>query len=231
MSKHLSKEELQTDPLLQNVARATTFFNENRTLIISVFIGIVVVVGSLIGYSYYINNQEQQAQELLSTAERFYSEGDYERALEGNYDGKELTFGFLAIANEFSGTEAGNLANYYASVSSFKLGNIEDALIHFEQFEMPSGILGVGSISFYASMLKENNNLEKAAKTYIKAAEWNVNESTTPYNLLEAAKIYYGLGKLEEAKQLTERIKKEFTNSSEATEAIRLDGKISISSI
>ena len=43
MSKYLSKEELQTDPLLQNVAKATTFFNENRTVIIAVFTGIFVI--------------------------------------------------------------------------------------------------------------------------------------------------------------------------------------------
>ena len=229
MSKYLSKEELQTDPLLQNVAKATTFFNENRTVIIAVFTGIFVIIGSFIGYHYHSIAQEKQAQELLSIIEKYYSEGDYEIALNGNSDGADLTFGFLAIANEFSGTEAGNLANYYASVSSFKLANIEDALIQFEKFEAPSGILGVSPISFYASILKENNNLEKAALTYIKAAEWDVNESTSPYNLLESAKILHKLGKFEEAKQLTERIKRKYPNSTEATEAVRLEGRISIS--
>ena len=129
MAKHLSKEELQTDPLLENVAKATTFFNENKTIILSILIGITVVVGSLIGYRYYSTELEQQAQELLSIAESYYSEGDYDRALNG--DSFELTYGFLAIANDFSGTEAGNLANYYASVSSFKMGDIENALSYF----------------------------------------------------------------------------------------------------
>lgn len=227
MSKHLSKEELQTDPLLENVAKATTFFNENRTIILAVVIGIVVVVGSLIGYTYYSSSQEQQAQELLAIAEGYYSEGDFDRALNG--DSFELTYGFLAIANDFSGTEAGNLANYYASVSSFKLGNIEDALSQFERYDAPNGILGVGSISFYASILKENGSLEKAAETYVEAAEWDENDFTSPYNLLEAAKIYYYLGNYEVAQELADRIIKEYPTSSEATESLRLEGMISAS--
>lgn len=227
MSKHLSKEELQTDPLLENVAKATTFFNENRTVILSIFIGLIVVVGSFIGYKYFSEAQEQQAQELLAIAEGYYTNGDFDRALNG--DSYELTYGFLAIANEFSSTEAGNLANYYAAVSSFKLGNIEDALAQFENYNAPDGILGVGPISFYASILKENGSLERAADTYIEAAEWDENEFTSPYNLLKAAEIYYELDDFDNAQEAAERIEKEFPNSIEATEALRLQGMIAAS--
>lgn len=225
MAKHLSKEELQTDPLLENVARATIFFNKNKTIILSILIGIVVVVGSLIGYKYYSTEQEQQAQELLSIAEAYYLEGDYDRALNG--DSFELTYGFLAIANDFSGTEAGNLANYYASVSSFKIGDIENALSYFENYDAPSGILGVGSISFYASILKENGSLEKAAETFLDAAEWNENEFTTPYNLFQAATTYYELGNLDKAQDLATQILQKYPNSTDATESMRLEGMIS----
>ena len=225
MAKHFSKEELQTDPLLENVARATTFFNKNKTIILSILISIVVVVGSFIGYKYYSTEQEQQAQELLSIAEAYYLEGDYDRALNG--DSFELTYGFLAIANDFSGTEAGNLANYYASVSSFKIGDIENALSYFENYDAPSGILGVGSISFYASILKENGSLEKAAETFLDAAEWNENEFTTPYNLFRAATIYYELGNLDKAQDLATQILQKYPNSTEATESMKLEGMIS----
>ncbi len=227
MSNKLSKEELQTDPLLENVAKATSFFNENRTIILAVFIGLVVVIGSFVGYQYYSSSQENQAQQLLAIAEGYYTNGDFDRALNG--DSFELTYGFLAIANEFSGTEAGNLANYYASVSSFKLGNIEDALAQFESYNAPEGILGVGPISFYASLLKENGSLERAADTYVEAAEWNDNEFTSPDNLLKAAETYFELGDLETAQELAQRILADYPNSLEATESLRLEGKISAS--
>jgi len=227
MSKHLSKEELQTDPLLENVAKATSFFIENRTIILAVVIGVIVVTGSLIGYQYYKAALEEQAQELLAIAEGYYSLGDYDRALNG--DSFELTYGFLAIANDFSGTEAGNLANYYAAVSSFKLDNIEDALTQFGKYDAPSGILGVGSISFYASILNENGSKERAAQTYIEAAEWDENEFTSPFNLLKAAEIYYALEDFETAQELTHRILTDYPNSSEVTDSHRLNGMISAS--
>lgn len=227
MSKHLSKEELQSDPFVQHVERATSYFNENRTIILAFFIGIFVVAGAWIGYQYYSDSQEVEAQNLLAIAENFYRQGDYDKALNG--DSFELTSGFVDIANRYSGTHAGNLAQYYASVCSYKLGNIEEALDHFSRYDAPKGILGVGAISFHASLLKANGSLEKAAETYLKAAKWDENDSTTPYNLLKAAEIYYELGSYEKASEISNQIIEEYPNSSEVLNAQKLTGMISAS--
>lgn len=228
MSKHLSKEELQTDPLIENYNKAASFFNENKTTILAILIGVIVVVGSLIGYSFYSSGQEEQAQQRLATAEEYYTQGDYDKALNG--DSFQLTYGFLSIANDYSGTEAGNLAIYYASVSSFKLGNIEDALEYLSRYNAPKGILGVGPVSFNAKLLLENGSTEKAAETFIKAANWDENDTTTPYNLYKAAEAYFKAGNYEKAKELTKKVLDEYPNSSEVTNVQSLNGKISVAS-
>ena len=226
MSKHLSKEELQTDPLIENIKKASTYFTENRTTIIAIAISVIVVIGSLIGYSYYSDAQEDQAQELLATAESYYSEGDFEKALHG--DDFELTYGFLAIANDYSGTEAGNLAIYYASVSSFKLGNIEDALDYLSRYDAPKGILGVGAVNFNAKLLLANGSTLKAAETFEKAANWEINEATTPFNLLKAAQTYYTAGEFTKAETLVNRILEEYPTAAEVMEAQRLEGMLAV---
>ena len=228
MTKHLSKEELQTDPLIENYNKAVSFFNENRTIILAILISIIVVIGSLVGYNYYAANQEQKAQQLLAIAEGYYSSGDYDKAING--DSFELTYGFLAIANDYLGTEAGNLAVYYASVSSFKLGDIESALDYLSQYDTPKGILGVGAVSFNAKLLLENGSTEKAAETFLKAAKWDENTSTTPYNLYKAAEAYFEIGNYQKALEITDQIITEFPTSTELTNAQSLQGKIAIAS-
>lgn len=228
MSKHLSKEELQTDPLIESYNKAVSFFNENKTTILAVVISLVVVIGSLIGYNFYSSAQEQEAQNLLATAESYYNQGDFEKALNG--DSFELTYGFLAIANDYSGTEAGNLAIYYAAVSSFKLGNIEEAVEYMSRYDAPEGILGVGPLSFYAKLYNANGSTQKAAETFVKAANWDENPSTTPYNLYKAAEAYYELGNYGEAQEITDRIMDEYPNSAEVTDVMKLKGKIEIAS-
>ena len=224
MSKHLSKEELESDPLIENYNKAVSVFNENKTTILAIVIGVVVVIASLIGYNVYSQNQEQEAQNLLATAEGYYSEGDYDKALNG--DDFELTYGFVSIANDYSGTEAGNLAIYYASVSSFKLGNIEDALDYISRYDAPDGILGVGAISFHAKLYLANGSLEKAAETFVKAANWDVNDTTTPFNLYKAAETYYELENMDKASELGDQILNDYPGSEEATSTQKLQGMI-----
>lgn len=226
MSKHLSKEELESDPLIDNYNKAAKFFSENKTTISAIFISVTVVVGALIGFNFYSSSQEQEAQQLLAIAEGYYSEGDFDKAING--DSFELTYGFKAIANEYSGTEAGNLAIYYASVSSFKLGNIEEALVYLSKYDAPRGILGVGGISFHAKLLMENGSTELAADTFLKAANWDENDTTTPFNLFKAAEAYYKAGNNTKAQELTERIIEEYPTSSEVSSSQNLQGKIAV---
>jgi len=227
MSKNFTKEELEHDPLLDKYNETVNFFNANRTLILSLMVTLLVVIGVMIGYRFYSEGQEDKAQNLLASAEQSYTNSDYETALNG--DEYTLSYGFIQIADEFSGTNAGNLASYYASVSNFKLDNFEDALAYIQGYKNPKGVMGVGSVSFHATLLKLNGSLEKAAKKYEEAANWDKNESTTPYNLMKAANIYKDLGNNEKVISITSTIIEEYPNSTEATNSRKLQGAIAAS--
>lgn len=226
MSKRLSKEELESDPLIENYNRAVTYLNQNKPLILSLVIGAIVLIGGVLGYQHYASTQEEEAQDLLAVAEAYFSQGDYQNALSG--DEFELTYGFAQIADEYSRTNAGNIATYYAAVSSYKLGNLEEALMYMEDFDVPDGILGVGPISFHANLLRANGSLEKAARKYIEAAEWSENESTTPFNYLEAARTYYEAQNYTRADELANRVIEDYPESAELAESQRLKGMIAV---
>jgi tetratricopeptide (TPR) repeat protein len=224
MSKKFTKEELEHDPLLDKYVKTVSFFNANRTMILSLSVTVIVVIGVLIGYRFYAEGQEQEAQNYLAAAEQNYSASDYQTALNG--DEYTLSYGFIAIANDYSGTNAGNLATYYASVSHFKLDNYEEALGYIQEYKHPKGIMGVGSVSFHATLLKLNGSLEKAAKKYEEAANWDKNDSTTPFNLLKAANVYKEIGSMEKVSSITSTIIEEYPDSPEATNSRKLQGTL-----
>ena len=79
--------------------KTSEYIQSNKNTI-GISIVIMVITGSIIGYSFYSDSQEEQAQQLLSIAEGYYAEGDYQKALDG--DSFELTYGFRAIADDFA---------------------------------------------------------------------------------------------------------------------------------
>ena len=227
MSKHNTKEELEHDALVDFINKSLTFFNANKTTILSVGVTVIVVVAVLFGYNYHSSNQESKAQILLADAERFYSEGDFQTALTG--DNATFTLGFTEIAESYAGTNAGNLATYYAAVSNYKLDKNEDALSYIQNYKHVEGILGVGSLFFEGALLELNGSFDQAAQIYEKAASWDVNDSTTPFNLFKAAQAYKKAGNLDKTTALASKIIQDYPNSPEFVESERLKGQLAVS--
>lgn len=213
---------MEQDLLVEYSSRFMHFYNQNKAAVIGGGIGIVLVIGLVIGYFVYSNQQEQEAQALLGIAERAFAEGDYETALYGNEE--EFTLGFSQIANNYSGTDAGNLSWYYAAVSEFELGNYEAALDYFNRFDVPEGVLGVSPTSFHAVILAELGRYADAAEKFEEAARWDENESTTPYNLYEAAEAHLEAGNRDRALEHVETILNDYSSSGQADKARRLKG-------
>jgi len=228
MSKKLSKEDLEQDILIEYSSRFMYFYSQNKATVIGGGLGIILAIGLIIGYFIYSSQQEQQAQVLLGVAEQALLMGDFEQALYGDDD--QFTLGFVQIARNYGRTDAGNLANYYAAISEFELGNHEDALNHIKNFSPPRGILGVAPISMHANILLELERFEDAARMFERAATWDVNSSTTPYNLFEAAQAYIEAGNRERAIANLNTIVNEYPNSQTAPQAQRLRGMLTAGS-
>lgn len=225
MSDRLSREHLESDALVSGYARAYEIYHEHKNSIIFGTLAVLLLIGG--GVWYYLDRQaqEEQAQEMLANAEQLFQQGQYEQALRGDDQGR--TIGFAEIANEFSRTNAGNIAHYYAAVSEVRLNNYSEALTFIEQFNPPDGIIGVGPISFHASVLSNLGEYERAAEMYIRAAEWDENEVTTPQNLLNAAEAALEAGDDARANEYVTRIIDNYGDTGIASDAKRMQGMLS----
>ena len=222
MAKRLTEEELEHDPLIDFYTKIMGFYYAHKSEVIGGSIALIVVIGSIIGYTTYSSSQEEEAQNRLASAEQYFMEGDYQKALTGSE--ADFTVGFEQIINNYGGTDAANLATYYAAVSEYQLGNYEQALSYIQEFDYPSGILGVGPISFHASLLSDMERHEEAAQKYIQAAEWDKNESTTPVNYFQAAEAFYLAGDIDQAKKYVNIVINEYPNALTSGEPERLKG-------
>ncbi|HKK47260.1 MAG TPA: tetratricopeptide repeat protein [Balneolaceae bacterium] len=226
MSKKRVQQELEHDILLETFSRAQSIYDNNKKLVIGTALALVLIIGGSVGYYFYHNSQEQKAEQLMGQATEAYLNADYKKALNGSDE--DFTVGFEQIINNYSGTEAANLARYYAAVCEYNLGDNNKALNYINEYETPEGIMGVAPLSFKAMLLSNLGKYTESANTYVKAAEWKENDSTTPYNYLEAANAFQEAGKTSEAKKYANKIVDNYPSSSQVTEAQKLLGTLAI---
>ncbi len=224
MPKRLPKEKLETDPLLTGYYLLISFVKRNLFTVIALSVAVILLIGG--GISYYLHSQaqEQEARELIVQAEKAFHQGEYDIALWGDHE--EVRIGLVEIINNYGRTQTGNLALYYAAVSKSNLGNYEEALSYIRQHDPPEGIIGVGPLSFHAVILLNLDKYEEAADIFIKAAEWDINESTTPQNLLNAAQASMEAGDHARAIQLVDRILSEYEDTHIVDQARKLEGML-----
>ena len=139
-------------------------------------------------------------------------------------NGAEGKFGFVDIAKEYSGTEAGNLAYYYAGISYLNTGKYNEAIASLEQFSADDEIISVLAKGAIGDAYSQLNQPEKALEFYVKASEMNKNEFTTPRFLLKAGQTSLALKKKEDALKYFTAIKENYESAPEASNIDALIG-------
>lgn len=148
--------------------------------------------------------------------EEYLGADAYELALNGDSIGYA---GFLKVAEEFSGTDAANLAHAYAGICYAHLGKYEEAIKAFESFDgndqMVSPAMKGAMGNCYASL----GQLDKAADMLLKAAKEADNNTLSPIYLQQAGEILVKQGKYDQAIEAYTTIKDKYFRSYQAMQA------------
>ena len=146
----------------------------------------------------------------------YYFEADsLNKALngDGQYDG------LLKIADEYGGTDAGKLADFYAGVALLKEGKFAEAQSHLENFKSDDYLLQARAYSLTGDALSEQGKYKEAADMYNKAANHNSNQYFSPQYLMKAGIAYEAANDFKAAVNTYDKIIKEYVSSAEVTDA------------
>ncbi|MBF4517485.1 tetratricopeptide repeat protein [Flavobacterium sp. ANB] len=205
----------------ETASRTEDWVAKNQKIIIGLVAGIAVATIGYLAYQKFIEapKQDEAANEMFVAQQNFQKATDgvasdslYKLALNGS-EGK---FGFIKIADEYSGTDAGNLANYYAGMAYLNTGKFDEAIKYLGDFKSEDLILSALAKGAIGDAYSQKNQQKEALDYYVKAAESNKNDFTTPRFLLKAGKTALALGQKEDALKYFTDIKENFDATPEA---------------
>jgi len=217
-------EERVIDPNLQGIQ---LFYEKNKKMINYVGGGFVLVVAAAVYWMFfYMPEKEKEASNEIMWAQKFFEIDSYNVALKGNVmlytaDGQKQMMGFDAISEEYSMTKNGNLANYYAGICLLRTGKFEQAIEKLEKYNLNDEMVAPMAYGAIGDANMELNRVDEAIKFYLKAAEKNSNNFTTPYFLKKASFAYEQKANYAEALSLYERLEKEYGKTEIGKEADR----------
>ncbi len=216
-SKKSSKKEMNLEGL--------EFFYEKNKKIITYGGGAIIAVIALISfYSFYwLPDQEKEANTEAFFAQSYFEKDSFLVALNGGIsvqtaDGPKTMMGFKDIADNYSGTKTGNLANYYAGVCLLHSGKFQESIEYLEKYSGNDEMVAPFAIGLIGDANMELNKIDEAIKFYLKAAEQSTNSFSTPYFLKKAGFAYEQKANYTEALATYERLKNEYSKSTEARE-------------
>ncbi|MCX6235145.1 MAG: tetratricopeptide repeat protein [Bacteroidetes bacterium] len=212
MVKKKEKAEEPIHKVEEALSRTELIIEQNQKIIYIVVGAIVVLAIIFFGYKkLYLAPKEKEAESQMFMAEKYFEKDSINLALNG--DGNYL--GFLNIIDDYGMTRSGNLAKYYAGVCYLRLGEFENAIDYLEKFKGKDAVVSCMALGATGDAYMEIGQTDKALDCYLRAADHNKNEFSTPMFLMKAGLTYEHLGNYAEALKLYERIKNDFRKSFE----------------
>lgn len=189
--------------------------------------GVVVAIALItVGYFAYtkimIEPQEDTAANEMYQAEQYFAQAvDAPVANDSLFNlslkGGEGKMGFLGIIENHKGTDAANLAHYFAGMAYLNTGKYKEAVSHLDEFSTKDEVLksvALGAKGDAFAQLGQNN---EALEFYDKAAKASDDELTTPRWLFKAGKLALSINKKDDALKYFKEIKDKYETTPEGT--------------
>jgi tetratricopeptide (TPR) repeat protein len=205
-------------PVEQELNKQEAFFLKFRKQILILVAAIIVVIGGYAAYkNLFAEPREEKAATALAKAQEMFGQGEFQKALNGD----KTMEGFLAVTENYGGTDAANLAKAYAGLCYANLGKWKEAVNCLEDFSAQDDMMISPAITgALANAYANTGDIDKAISTFKKAAKMadeqasdNTNNSLSPSYMISAARLLENQKKNSEALEIYKEIKEKYVNS------------------
>lgn len=213
--KHAAPQKTESEQVIE---RAKDFWTRyGKTLTIASVV-IIVLGGGYLGYKYFIKlPKEKKAADAIWRAQDYFAQDSVEKALKG--DGQSA--GFEKITSQYSGTETGELANYYAGALALKAGDNNKAIKYLKAFSTNAHQIQARAYKLLGDAYANVGKNADALSSYKKAAhEFEKDKyNSSEYLMLAAYFADRVMNDKKQAEELYRKIKKKYSGTQAANDA------------
>lgn len=214
----MAKEINLPEENLSGLDKLQDLYEKNSTAI-NVGIGVLLLI--VAGIFYYVKvmqpKAEIAAQEAIFQSQYHFENDEYQLA---------LSSGLLDVSKKYGSTKAGKLANYYAGISYFNLGDYNSAIFYLKKFKSKDELLNALALGALADAQMETNDVSGALANFKKAASTTKNDAIAPILLFRAGLAHELNGKKQESKGFYTEIKEKYPNSDQALDIDKYLGRV-----
>jgi TolA-binding protein len=195
----------------ERAAKTGNFWADNQKLIMyGIFAILLVAAGWLVYKNYFVGTRQQEALQQMYQAEYMFERDSFKLALENPGGGNK---GFLAIAKDYSGTDAANAASYYAGICYLNLGQFDQAIKYLEDCSPDGKVVPMMRNALLGDAYSEKKEFDKALSYYQKAAAGGGSDMLASLNLYKLGLLQLKQNKTKEAVATFKEIKSKYPNT------------------
>lgn len=214
MSHHEPQEQDALDKINDKVLEGELFFERHGKKILIAACAVVIVALGFFAYHRFVQVPKgEKATSEMFVAENSFMAGQDSLALKGQ---GAAAPGFEAIAKQFSGTDAANLAHAYSGICLYDMGKYQEALTELQKFSSKEDLVAPSIQRIIGDCYVQLGKLDDAIKAYESAASKSTNEAIAPSCLIKAGHVYEKQGKYDKALAAYQQVKDKYYTTPEA---------------
>lgn len=205
-------EKVVVKELTATPNKSEAFFVKNKKTIIGSCVAVLVIIVGILLYKTYVSApRADKASTELAKAQELFNNEQFDKASQG----------FLKIISDYSGTDAANLANFYAGLCYANQDKWADAVKYLEKFSSKDdAMISPAAMAALGNAYANTGNIDKAIDALKKAASMADSKSINDANysisatfLIQAGQLLESQGKNDEALKLYQDVKAKYVNA------------------